>query len=253
MNRPLLILSGRDTPGTLTAMEEAVVARWGGEGWDCLLIPHLYHLSETSACWAELAVRAGPGVLLCRLHPRPAQWILRRHGITDPGLSILDLNGFSDADSAFAAARDALPASALREPAGGAASPPGRVERFQEPVGQRWYPVVDGLRCQHCGHCLQFCLFGVYEMNAEGKVLVRHPDNCKPGCPACSRVCPHGAIMFPLYDRDPAIAGAPGQLLATGTDACDTPAGRSPSPAPPPFDDLDALVEQLDRRMQGRP
>src|SRR5207302_6046724 len=33
-------------------------------------------------------------------------------------------------------------------------------------------------------------------------------DNCKRGCPACSRVCPEHAIMFPDY-KTPAIAGAP--------------------------------------------
>src|SRR5262249_33966256 len=33
-------------------------------------------------------------------------------------------------------------------------------------------------------------------------------DNCKRGCPACSRVCPEHAIMFPEY-KTPAIAGAP--------------------------------------------
>src|SRR4029077_7187755 len=33
-------------------------------------------------------------------------------------------------------------------------------------------------------------------------------DQCKRGCPACSRVCPEHAIMFPDY-KTPAIAGAP--------------------------------------------
>ncbi len=38
--------------------------------------------------------------------------------------------------------------------------------------------------------------------------LRRNQDNCKRGCPACSRVCPEHAIIFPDY-KTPAIAGAP--------------------------------------------
>ena len=38
--------------------------------------------------------------------------------------------------------------------------------------------------------------------------MVESQDNCKKGCPACSRVCPEQAIMFPEY-KTPAIAGAP--------------------------------------------
>jgi hypothetical protein len=37
--------------------------------------------------------------------------------------------------------------------------------------------------------------------------LVEQQDNCKKGCPACSRVCPENAIIFPEY-KSPAIAGA---------------------------------------------
>src|SRR5207237_299099 len=36
---------------------------------------------------------------------------------------------------------------------------------------------------------------------------------CKKGCPACSRVCPEHAIMFPDH-KTPAIAGAPVAALS---------------------------------------
>ncbi len=36
-------------------------------------------------------------------------------------------------------------------------------------------------------------------------------DNCKKGCPACSRVCPENAIIFPQH-KTPAIAGADGEV-----------------------------------------
>jgi NAD-dependent dihydropyrimidine dehydrogenase PreA subunit len=56
--------------------------------------------------------------------------------------------------------------------------------------------------------CIDFCLFGVYGMDKLDRLVVENQDNCKRGCPACSRVCPEQAIMFPDY-KTPAIAGAP--------------------------------------------
>jgi NAD-dependent dihydropyrimidine dehydrogenase PreA subunit len=73
---------------------------------------------------------------------------------------------------------------------------------------RRWYPVIDYSRCTNCLECLEFCLFGVYGVDTLERILVETQDNCKKGCPACSRVCPEQAIMFPDY-KSPAIAGAP--------------------------------------------
>lgn len=74
--------------------------------------------------------------------------------------------------------------------------------------GRRWYPVIDYSRCTNCMECIDFCLFGVYGVDKLDRILVEHQDNCKRGCPACSRVCPEHAIIFPDY-KTPAIAGAP--------------------------------------------
>jgi len=51
--------------------------------------------------------------------------------------------------------------------------------------------------------CLSFCLFGVYGVDADQKIQVQNNDNCKTNCPACSRVCPEAAIMFPKYKAGP--------------------------------------------------
>ena len=51
--------------------------------------------------------------------------------------------------------------------------------------------------------CLSFCLFGVYGVDAEKKIQVQNQDKCKTNCPACSRVCPEAAIMFPKYKSGP--------------------------------------------------
>src|SRR5262249_38144994 len=81
-------------------------------------------------------------------------------------------------------------------------------EQLLEQPGRRWYPVIDYSRCTNCMECLDFCLFGVYGVDALDRLVVENQDNCKRGCPACSRVCPEQAIMFPDY-KTPAIAGAP--------------------------------------------
>jgi Pyruvate/2-oxoacid:ferredoxin oxidoreductase delta subunit len=66
-----------------------------------------------------------------------------------------------------------------------------------------WFPVIDYDRCTNCMQCLSFCLFGVYGVDGEGRIQAQHQDNCKTNCPACSRVCPEAAIMFPKYKAGP--------------------------------------------------
>jgi Pyruvate/2-oxoacid:ferredoxin oxidoreductase delta subunit len=73
------------------------------------------------------------------------------------------------------------------------------------PAGQwkPWFPVIDYDRCTNCMQCLSFCLFGVYGVDSDRKLQVQNQDNCKTNCPACSRVCPEAAILFPKYKAGP--------------------------------------------------
>ncbi|GDY18712.1 hypothetical protein LBMAG56_00570 [Verrucomicrobiota bacterium] len=66
-----------------------------------------------------------------------------------------------------------------------------------------WFPVIDYDRCTNCMQCLSFCLFGVYGVDEQNKIQAQNHDNCKTNCPACSRVCPEAAIMFPKYKAGP--------------------------------------------------
>ena len=66
-----------------------------------------------------------------------------------------------------------------------------------------WFPVIDYDRCTNCMQCLSFCLFGVYGVDGGKRIQVQNNDNCKTNCPACSRVCPEAAIMFPKYKAGP--------------------------------------------------
>jgi Pyruvate/2-oxoacid:ferredoxin oxidoreductase delta subunit len=66
-----------------------------------------------------------------------------------------------------------------------------------------WFPVIDFDRCTHCMQCLSFCLFNVFGVSADRKLQVENPENCKPNCPACARVCPETAILFPKHKAAP--------------------------------------------------
>ncbi|MEM9365193.1 MAG: ferredoxin family protein [Planctomycetota bacterium] len=83
----------------------------------------------------------------------------------------------------------------------------GSLQQIEETTSRRWYPVIDFSRCTNCMECIDFCLFGVYGVDGAETILVEQPDNCRKGCPACSRVCPENAIIFPQH-KAPAIAGA---------------------------------------------
>lgn len=73
----------------------------------------------------------------------------------------------------------------------------------QPGVWKPWFPVIDYSRCTNCMQCLSFCLFDVYGVSVDHKIQVQNNDNCKTNCPACSRVCPEVAIMFPKYQQGP--------------------------------------------------
>jgi len=66
-----------------------------------------------------------------------------------------------------------------------------------------WFPVIDFDRCTNCMQCLSFCLFDVYAVDKKEQITVQNQEKCKTECPACSRVCPEVAILFPKYGKGP--------------------------------------------------
>ncbi len=99
---------------------------------------------------------------------------------------------FRDIDGMDSAAALAL-VDAVREEA-----------KIGKPGGWKpWFPVIDYGRCTNCMQCLSFCLFDVYGVSDKNQIQVQHQNNCKTDCPACSRVCPEVAILFPKYKSGP--------------------------------------------------
>lgn len=99
---------------------------------------------------------------------------------------------FRDMENLDAASATAL---AEQERASAAAPEPGK--------WKPWFPVIDYSRCTNCMQCLSFCLFEVYGVSKDNRIQVQNEANCKTECPACSRVCPEVAILFPKYRHSP--------------------------------------------------
>lgn len=212
--------------------------------------------------------------------------------IPDRLITLLDLRAKAGHEPYLEEVRRILGEAAARREAAQAARPAAMVELGMPkpaaipdaqalaaaPAARRWYPVIDYSRCTNCMQCLDFCLFGVYGVDSGERIMVESQDNCKKGCPACSRVCPEQAIMFPEY-KTPAIAGAPvgavgglkidlsklfggGDPMATaaqerdrelvrdGREAVGQSVGMAPRKAARPEakpDELDSLVDALDK------
>lgn len=134
-----------------------------------------------------------------RVQAPTAEQVARFNQPTNTTALPLDLFGIG-----LPAAAPSPPPQVVEPVAAGAPQP---LLRIDEDVQRRWYPVIDFSRCTNCMECIDFCLFGVYGVDKADTILVEQPDNCRKGCPACSRVCPENAIIFPQH-KTPTIAGA---------------------------------------------
>lgn len=261
------------------------------------VLPNLYDLGPDGPGVRFLQSVPGNLAVLGWLYPRAAYWVLHANGLRgrmghtslfpdeelepagsshltetlDRTLWCLDLRGHGAEDIFEEVHR------LVGETAGPAATShcsnadvahDGK-SHIDEAVLPRWYPVIDHRRCVNCLECLNFCLFGAFGLDDAGRIFVEQPDACRDGCPACSRICPTGAILFPQHS-DPAIAGDPNARVAnapfdaiqmlggrdagdlaeferrqalSAREATDTPMADDP----PPKDALDRLVDELDQ------
>ncbi len=223
-------------------------------------------LPERTIYHLDLRMEDTPKVYLDEIRRLMAERSTRVVGLAD------GLNGSShpSVDPAAAVALPIVSPSSIS---------PAQPRVVEEASTRRWYPVIDFSRCTNCMECIDFCLFGVYGIDQQETILVEQPDNCRKGCPACSRVCPENAIIFPQH-KTPVIAGDPSiggemkidlsQLFGKPNDldtasrerdehlrlAGRQPVGAASAPlrescenqaAPAAKDELDALIDQLDQ------
>jgi hypothetical protein len=222
--------------------EAALLEQLGRAGVRAIVVPHLYYLSPAHPAAVRLAEISGPVLVAAWLKPRAARWVLAALGCPSEDVVALNLADGKTPEACAEVLCDAVfarPGKTGRGTHNLAGTVAGH-EETAAPVGPRWYPVIDYDRCGNCKQCVDFCLFGVYAVDDGGAVRVRQPDNCKDGCPACSRVCPASAIMFPHYADEATISGGDG-LLARQDKPSDPGAA-----AAGPRDELDAMIDELD-------
>ena len=199
-----VLLSGRpDTDPLAATLTDA--------GLTVLAAPDLVDLTSDHLVFSALDETPDGIVAIAPYAPRAIYWLLAAGGVrgrradvpaegtTTTGKTIHPIDATALDDEQIIARVAAV--TGRREGA-------GVVRDFHENLPARWYPVIDNDRCTHCFECVEFCLFGVFEVDGNRRVHVAIGDNCKTGCPACGRVCPAGAILFPRYPAGGPIAGA---------------------------------------------
>ncbi len=212
----------------------AVAAAADEQGWTVLVVDDLCHLAASAdPLLARCAAAADLRIGAC--FPRAVQALFAQAG-QDPGPALwANLRCGEDGQALLAAPRSG--SSAGSPVIGPVAPPPADLP----PGWTAWFPVIDRERCTDCDQCRQFCIFGVYDRDDAGRVRVAQPHQCKDRCPACARVCPQLAIIFPRHGERPingdAVAegehGADLQALAGG-DVCSLLRQRSAAGGPRP-------------------
>jgi len=144
-------------------------------------------------------------VLLIACHPRATKILLHNAGVED----VEKIRFFSLLENDPARLLTEIGNFIGKEETTPPDIPPGTTLLQSDLSWPAWYPLIDDSRCTRCGQCADFCLFGVYRKSADS-VEVVSPRNCKDNCPACARICPAVAIVFPKYAGGGAIGGSGG-------------------------------------------
>jgi len=180
------------------AVKRRVLATLLANGVDVHSVGDLCGLAaRRDPLFSELA-DAG-AVIVAACHPRAVRGLFMRAGVAEVSIHVANMRT-GNLDEALQVLFDG--------------DPPEPADETELPAAENldgwppWFPVIDYDRCKNCKQCLEFCLFGVYETDADDRVTVVQPQNCKNKCPACARICPEAAIIFPKMNESP-INGAP--------------------------------------------
>jgi ferredoxin len=242
MSSPTVVLSKfpPEESATLSARFETLLKAFQMQEITVVLVDSIYDQSEDSSEVARLQKISGDMIFVGWHYPRALKWILARQNLEVNGatrrLHCLDarepavLSTLVTRVCEIMAGRESaevqpLPNArgiGLRDRTGGQATSGTHVANTESEwvdvgelappenaeISQRWYPVIDYDQCTNCMECMDFCLFGVYGVDVKEILRVVQQDQCRADCPACSRVCPVGAIVFPKYKTNQTIAGA---------------------------------------------
>jgi Pyruvate/2-oxoacid:ferredoxin oxidoreductase delta subunit len=195
--------------------KQAVFQALKASGLPFMVVPDLCELAaQKASMMIELADADHLTIAAC--HARAVKWLFAAAGasLQDERVEHLDmrassveklLHTISGLAKNEGTLHDEIRFPALSDADASAENSPG--ENADDPKWKPWFPVIDYARCVHCRQCLGFCLFGVYSADSYGKVQVTNPTGCKADCPACARVCPETAIIFPKYPFPPINGG----------------------------------------------
>jgi Pyruvate/2-oxoacid:ferredoxin oxidoreductase delta subunit len=190
----------------LLSEETAVTILAGLQNEDCRskVMDDLPRLAAKAPDQLQDLVSTGPLRILSPYQPRAVRWLFRFADAPLPeDTEILNLRGLSREQ----ACKKVWPTTPPRiTDADIQTARTALLEVVSHSEWRPWYPVVDYDKCVNCKQCHAFCLFGVYSLGEQGVVAVTQPDHCKNNCPACARVCPKGAILFPKFPQG-AISG----------------------------------------------
>lgn len=165
--------------------------------------------------------------ILVACYPRAVKYILEQGGLDPGGYRLLNFRELSPARVLGEITSELELKTANIDPGHTAADSTDRITAGNNvPSGQQaihaivtglnvpaWYPVIDTSRCTLCGKCAKFCLFGVYKFDRKSLKVV-NPLSCKNNCPACGRLCPESAIIFPRLPENTSLSGAePGEEI----------------------------------------
>ena len=191
-------------------------ARFAADGYVIELIPDLCQLAVADPARLQEFSGKNVKVLACRM--RTLQALFALADVSPPPLVAL----LEEPESSLASSLSVHVSKTIELPDYGQ-------------TWKAWYPLIDQQRCNRCGKCIDYCLFGVYE-TLGSKVCAANPTNCKTNCPACARVCPQQAIIFPKFDGGAPIDGG----KQTSENKLPEPSGCATRP--------DELFEVLARR-----
>jgi NAD-dependent dihydropyrimidine dehydrogenase PreA subunit len=176
---------------------QEIEREYRSKGYEILKIPDLCGMAASNPAKLAESLKSAELAVVAACAPRAAKSLCLQAGL-----------GYDELEGVEFVNRVAAVAGGETTPDSSAPPPTAESERLacaakladSPPAPSRpWFPVIDRDRCSDCGACLDFCLFGVFTKNADGALVVAHPENCKDNCPACARICPVNAIMFPKH------------------------------------------------------